>query len=107
MFILNDYAPDGRDISWIWDADFNEVLNIPNLNKFYCVGTRAEEVALRLKYESFPEEKLAISHSEDETDIEKPIDDILSKESPQKYIIGTFTAMPEARKILVSKTGGK
>lgn len=107
MFILNDYAPDGRDISWIWDADFNEVLNIPNLNKFYCVGTRAEEVALRLKYEGFPEEKLAISHSEDETDIEKPIDDILSEESPQKYIIGTFTAMPEARKILVSKTGGK
>ena len=64
-------------------------------------------MALRLKYEGFPEEKLAISHSEDETDIEKPIDDILSEESPQKYIIGTFTAMPEARKILVSKTGGK
>ena len=40
-------------------------------------------------------------------DLEKPIDDILSEESPQKYIIGTFTAMPEARKILVSKTGGK
>lgn len=105
MFILNDYAPDGRDISWIWDADFDKVLDIPNLDKFYCVGTRAHEVALRLKYAGFPQEKLEIYPSADETDIEKPIKDILDDKNPQKYIIGTFTAMPEARKILVKEEG--
>lgn len=103
MFILNDYAPDGKDTSWIWDANFNELLKVPNLNKFYCVGTRAEEIALRLKYTNFPLEKVEIYHSSDEKDIKLAIDNFLESETSQKYIIGTFTAMPEARKILINK----
>ena len=102
MFILNDYAPDGKDISWIWDANFEEVLKVSKLKNFYCVGTRAEEIALRLKYTGFPEDKLKIYHSIDRTDIENPINEIL-KENNRVYIIGTFTAMPESRKILVKR----
>src|SRR5204862_7027570 len=45
---LNDRIADGRDISWIWDADF-EVL-AGRVRRVTCSGTRAEEMALRLKY---------------------------------------------------------
>ena len=45
---LNDGIADGRDISWIWDADF-EVL-AGRVERITCSGTRAEEMALRLKY---------------------------------------------------------
>jgi UDP-N-acetylmuramyl tripeptide synthase len=45
---LNDKIADGRDVSWVWDADF-EVL-AGHLRRVTCSGTRAEEMALRLKY---------------------------------------------------------
>jgi UDP-N-acetylmuramyl tripeptide synthase len=45
---LNDGIADGRDISWIWDADF-EVL-AGRARQITCTGKRAEEMALRLKY---------------------------------------------------------
>lgn len=106
MFILNDNPADGRDISWIWDADFEEVLNIPNIDYFYCCGKRAEEIAIRLKYEDFDINKIKICHSENENELENIIDKMLNNTiNKDKYIIGTFTAMPEARKILVKKVG--
>ena len=46
---MNDNGADGRDISWIWDADF-EKLERQNIGKIYCTGNRAEELAVRLKY---------------------------------------------------------
>ena len=46
--VLNDHIADGRDVSWVWDADF-EVL-APRVRRATCSGTRAAEMALRLKY---------------------------------------------------------
>ena len=102
MFILNDYAPDGKDISWIWDANFDEINNIGNLKSFYCVGTRAHDLALRLKYAGVSEDILKIYPSENQFDITEAVDEILN-ENIKSYVIGTFTAMPEARKILLKK----
>lgn len=99
MFILNDYASDGRDVSWIWDADFEIIKNIQNLKNFYCAGTRAEEVALRLKYAGINEKIFKIYSS---GNIVNAIEDILN-ENHTSFIIATFTAMPEARKILLKK----
>ena len=45
---LNDGIADGRDVSWIWDADFE--LLAGRVRRVTCSGTRAEEMALRLKY---------------------------------------------------------
>ena len=46
--ILNDRTADGRDVSWVWDADW-EVL-APHVRRMTCSGTRAAELALRMKY---------------------------------------------------------
>ncbi|MDC4448735.1 MurT ligase domain-containing protein, partial [Acinetobacter baumannii] len=45
---LNDFAADGRDTSWIYDADF-EKLNEQTIEAIIVTGSRAEELQLRLK----------------------------------------------------------
>ena len=48
-FFVNDKAVDGRDISWIWDIDFEELVGAPDTVVF-AGGTRAHDLAVRLKY---------------------------------------------------------
>jgi UDP-N-acetylmuramyl tripeptide synthase len=43
--VLNDRIADGRDVSWIWDADFETLA--PRVRHATCAGTRAAELALR------------------------------------------------------------
>jgi UDP-N-acetylmuramyl tripeptide synthase len=52
LAVLNDNTADGRDVSWIWDADFE--LLAPHVRRVTCSGTRAAELALRLKYAGIP-----------------------------------------------------
>lgn len=58
LAILNDRTADGRDISWIWDADY-EIL-AGRVRRVTCAGTRAAELALRLKYAGVPKERLHV-----------------------------------------------
>ena len=46
--VLNDKIADGRDVSWVWDADFE--LLAGRVRSFTCAGTRAAELATRIKY---------------------------------------------------------
>src|SRR5881397_2259146 len=55
---LNDRIADGRDVSWIWDADFE--LLAAGVRRVVCSGTRAPEMALRLKYAGWPEESIEV-----------------------------------------------
>src|SRR4051794_7205113 len=55
---LNDRIADGRDVSWIWDADF-ELLS-SGVRRVICAGTRAPEMALRLKYAGWPEDTIEV-----------------------------------------------
>ena len=45
---LNDAIADGRDVSWIWDVDFEPLLG--GLDRLVASGSRAAELALRFKY---------------------------------------------------------
>ena len=47
LAVLNDAIADGRDVSWIWDADFETLA--PRIRHVTCSGTRAAELALRLQ----------------------------------------------------------
>ena len=58
LAILNDRTADGRDISWIWDADFE--LLAGRARHVTCAGTRAAELALRLKYAGLAPERLTV-----------------------------------------------
>jgi len=94
LLILNDNIADGRDISWIWDVDFEMLCNDHHIKKIICSGKRGEELLLRLKYAEFPLEKLELIN-----DISKSLK--LSIHTPQKvYILPTYTALFYSRKFL-------
>ena len=56
--VLNDNIADGRDVSWIWDADF-ELLD-GRVRRVTCSGTRAAELAVRLKYAGVESERIRV-----------------------------------------------
>jgi UDP-N-acetylmuramyl tripeptide synthase len=56
--VLNDRTADGRDISWIWDADFE--LLAGRARRVTCAGTRAAELAVRLKYAGVTADRLHV-----------------------------------------------
>ncbi|MDO5849889.1 MAG: MurT ligase domain-containing protein [Methanobacteriaceae archaeon] len=100
MYVMNSYAPDGIDVSWIWDADFEQVAEFKGLKKFYCVGTRAEDISTRVKYAGIPTDKIKVYPAKDRWDIKQAIEDILS-EDVNAFITTSFTALPETRRLLI------
>ncbi|MGL6298276.1 MAG: MurT ligase domain-containing protein, partial [Methanobacteriaceae archaeon] len=105
MFMLNDHGADGKDISWIWDANLEKINEINNIKKFYATGIRAEESALRIKYAGLPLDKIKIipSKSKNVNDIAPAIKEILKEDVEVVYILGTYTATPEIRKALLKE----
>lgn len=98
LIVLNDRIPDGTDVSWIWDIDF-ETLVSPN-TKLYLAGDRVYDLALRIKYAG-----IVVS---DENVFENLDSAILkglagTKKDEVFYILPTYSAMLEVRKILTGK----
>ena len=93
---LNDKIADGRDVSWIWDADFE--LLAAGVRRVTCAGTRAPEMALRLKYAGWPEEAIAV-----EANIERSLDQALASSGERLFALPTYTALLELRKLLASR----
>jgi lipid II isoglutaminyl synthase (glutamine-hydrolysing) len=58
LFILNDNIADGQDISWIWDVDFESIVG--HVQTLVVGGTRALDLAIRLKYAGFKEKEIVI-----------------------------------------------
>jgi UDP-N-acetylmuramyl tripeptide synthase len=99
LAVLNDHTADGRDVSWVWDADFETLAG--RLRHVTCSGTRAPEMALRLKYAGVPEERLTV-----EPDLASGLDRALTGvpgEPGLLVAIPTYTAMLELRRELVSR----
>jgi UDP-N-acetylmuramyl tripeptide synthase len=88
---LNDGIADGRDVSWIWDADFE--LLAGRVTRVTCSGTRAEEMALRLKYAGV-EADLSVQR-----DIAASLDSAVARGEPGRalYALPTYTALLELR----------
>ena len=93
---LNDRIADGRDVSWIWDADF-ELLE-GAVRRVVCAGTRAAEMALRLKYAGWPAEAIEV-----EPGIEPSLDRALAGSEGRLFALPTYTALLELRKLLSSR----
>jgi UDP-N-acetylmuramyl tripeptide synthase len=97
--VLNDKIADGRDVSWIWDADFE--LLAGRIRRFTCSGTRAPELAVRMKYAGVDPARIAIEPdlgaalslaAADRPDAQTPL-----------YALPTYTAMLSLRELLVAR----
>lgn len=104
-FLINDKIADGTDVSWLWDVDFEKLQKIQDkLHRVYASGLRAEDMALRLKYAGIYTNKI-----ESIKDYSYLLDSALEATSDGEsfYILPTYTAMLEVRKILKAKFGLK
>ena len=95
VIALNDAIADGRDISWIWDVDFEPLLD--GLERLVATGSRAAELALRFKYAGFPDERIEVV-----PELRKALDRglALSNPSDELVVLPTYTAMLGLRKII-------
>jgi UDP-N-acetylmuramyl tripeptide synthase len=93
---LNDRIADGRDVSWIWDADFE--LLAGGVRRVVCSGTRAPEMALRLKYAGWPEEAIEVLPG-----IESSLDAAVAGADGRLFALPTYTALLELRKLLADR----
>jgi UDP-N-acetylmuramyl tripeptide synthase len=95
---LNDAIADGRDVSWIWDVDFEPL--IPGLRRLVATGDRAAELALRFKYGGLDAEAIEVIPS-----LERALDRGLELTPPggELVTLPTYTAMLGLRKIVVER----
>lgn len=93
---INDNDADGRDISWLWDVDF-EMLGSDHTSflRFICSGRRGEEMALRLKYAGIPVEKITVKR-----DLRLAIKSTLAGPADTAYLFSTYTALWPVHKVL-------
>ncbi len=88
LFVLNDNIADGFDVSWIWDINFN---NLNNVSRIVTSGTRAYDIAIRIKTSGFPVEKI-----EPYLNLEDAIK-ALYRTSVKKYVIANYTSLQPTR----------
>jgi UDP-N-acetylmuramyl tripeptide synthase len=104
-FLINDKLADGTDISWLWDVDFEVLEGVQDrVDNFYVSGIRAEDMAVRLKYSGIYTNKINIVKSYEEL-LEKGLSN--TQEGHSFYILPTYTAMLDIRKLLKKKFGLK
>ena len=84
VIAINDNYADGRDISWLWDSDFEQLKNAEKL--VITSGCRANDMATRLKYAGIPQEKIIV-----EPNIKKAIDKATT--AGKTTILPSYTAL--------------
>lgn len=93
---LNDRIADGRDVSWVWDADFELLAGASR--RVVCTGTRAPEMAVRLKYAGWPMEAIEV-----EPDVGRSLELALRGAPGRLFALPTYTALLELRKLLAKR----
>ncbi len=94
LVVLNDRIADGRDVSWVWDADFE--LLAGKVRQVTCAGSRAAELAVRLKYAGVPAARLVVT-----PDLGRALDAATAAAPGGRlFALPTYTALLELRQAL-------
>ncbi len=98
VIALNDEIADGRDVSWIWDVDFEPL--VPGLERLVATGSRAAELALRFAYGGLDRSRIEVVPS-----LERALDRGLELTPPggELIVLPTYTAMLGLRRIVAGR----
>ena len=98
LVALNDAIADGKDVSWIWDVDFEPLLG--RAERLIASGDRAAELAVRCVYGGLDEQALEV-----QTDIERALDRGLELTPPggELVVLPTYTAMLALQRIVTER----
>ncbi|MGH2933527.1 MAG: MurT ligase domain-containing protein [Gaiellaceae bacterium] len=95
---LNDGIADGRDVSWIWDVDFEPLL--AGLDRLVASGERAAELALRFAYAGMPEEAIEVVPNLEQA-LDRGLE--LTDAGGELVLLHTYTAMLGLRRIVSAR----
>ena len=100
VLLLNDGEADGRDVSWIWDADF-EKLQDQKVVKIIAAGSRAYDMAIRLQHAGIPAEAIEV--------IQEPAAAVLKSAELKvpTFIIPNYTPLATVLKTIESMKAGE
>lgn len=92
LFVLNDNVADGKDVSWIWDINFEE---LENVDRIITAGTRLYDIAIRIKISGYSAEKIIPCNT-----LEEAVKELYKTEG-KKYVIANYTAVQPTRRELI------
>jgi len=95
--LLNDNYADGKDVSWIWDVNFERLTDL-NIDKIMISGIRLYDMAIRLKVAGFSSDSFLLCKDE-----ETLLNEIKVCNGEIVYVLATYTAMINLRKFLHAK----
>lgn len=93
LFVLNDNIPDGKDVSWIWDIDFEK---LENVERVITAGLRPYDAAIRIKTAGYPPEKIIPC-----TSMKEAVNQLYETQNT-KYVIANYTAIQNTRKEILA-----
>jgi lipid II isoglutaminyl synthase (glutamine-hydrolysing) len=96
LIAINDLVADGRDVSWLWDVDFERLARSSHRPHVVASGRRAHDLAVRLKYAGMPADRVTV-----EPDPEAALRLLASRAVPgeEAVVVPTYTAMLELRAV--------
>jgi UDP-N-acetylmuramyl tripeptide synthase len=98
LIALNDEIADGRDVSWIWDVDFEPLLG--SLERLIASGDRAGELAIRFKYAGLEEAAIEVVPSLEDA-LDRGLE--LTPAGGELAALPTYTAMLALRRLVASR----
>ncbi len=103
LLLLNDLTADGKDVSWIWDVSLENLWKVSGINEIACSGTRAGDMALRVKYSEPPAVPLVVDYS-----YKRAFQEMANRLNPgeQIIILANYTSMNQIRPYLLRICGG-
>jgi UDP-N-acetylmuramyl tripeptide synthase len=95
VIVINDNLADGTDVSWLWDAEVEQLAD--RCERVIVSGTRAGDMAVRLKYAGVPPDRILPMAS-----LERALDVGIEGLPPggTLYILPTYTALLDLRKLV-------
>ncbi len=98
VIALNDAIADGRDVSWIWDVDFEPLA--AGLDTLVATGSRAAELALRFAYGGLPRERIEVIPSLEQA-LDRGLE--LTPRGAELTVLPTYTAMLALRRTIARR----
>ena len=100
---INDLYADGRDVSWLWDVDFETLVQEQHKGRILPAGIRGEDLAVRMKYAGLPEDRLDLrllnlSFAE----VVRRLPDVVPV-GEKVFVLLTYTAMLQLRRALAER----
>ncbi len=102
IIAINDGIGDGKDVSWLWDVDFEDLIS-ENTTSCSVSGTRYADMGLRFKYAGLPESEISLS-----PDIKARLSELIqSGKGKNIYVLVNYTALFSTQAVLKELGGEK